>query len=170
MVSVSSSLPYSLECKAGNPVHTPTKHRLGWPATRRSVQSSETVDHCAKLMMVASIAPLDLIIANESKIPVICWVSILDDKRPIVAKVAPRPTSSTSTGAIPGDADQPRAVRYFTRNLRGRIANVRDEVCVIILRRPPGSRYPKYFLSTDLSLSPQEAMNLYRKRWPVEIV
>jgi hypothetical protein len=66
-------------------------------------------------------------------------------------------------------ADQSRAVRYFTRNLRGRIANIREEVCVIISRRHPGSRYPKYFLSSDLSLSPQEALNLYRMRWPVEV-
>jgi transposase len=66
-------------------------------------------------------------------------------------------------------ADQPRAVRYFTRSLRGCIANIRDEVCVIISRRHPGSAYPKYFLSTDLSLSSQEALNIYRMRWPVEV-
>jgi hypothetical protein len=66
-------------------------------------------------------------------------------------------------------ADQSHAVRYFTRSLRGRIANIREAVCVIISRRHPGSRYPKYFLSTDLSLSPQEALNLYRMRWPVEV-
>ncbi len=40
---------------------------------------------------------------------------------------------------------------------------------MIISRRHPGSRYPKYFLSTDLSLSPQEALNIYRMRWPVEV-
>ena len=66
-------------------------------------------------------------------------------------------------------ADHSHAVRYFTRNLRGRIANIREEVCVILSRRPPGSRYPKYFLSTDLSLSSQEALNIYRMRWPVEV-
>jgi hypothetical protein len=74
-------------------------------------------------------------------------------------------------------ADQSYTVRYFTRSLRGRIANIRDEVsrkdtgtvCVIISRRHPGSSYPKYFLSTDLSLSPQEALNIYRRRWPVEV-
>ena len=66
-------------------------------------------------------------------------------------------------------ADQSRGVRYFTRSLRGRIANVRGEVCVIISRRHPGSPYPKYFLSTDLSLSSQEALNIYRMRWPVEV-
>jgi hypothetical protein len=66
-------------------------------------------------------------------------------------------------------ADLSHSVRYFTRSLRGRIANIRDEVCVIISRRHPGSAYPKYFLSTDLSLSSQEALNIYRMRWPVEV-
>jgi hypothetical protein len=66
-------------------------------------------------------------------------------------------------------ADQSHAVRYFTRSLRGRISDIRDQVCVIISRRHPGSAYPKYFLSTDLSLSPQEALNIYRMRWPVEV-
>jgi len=60
-------------------------------------------------------------------------------------------------------------VRYFTRTLRGRITGIRDQVCVIISRRHPGSCYPKYFLFTDLSLSPQEALNIYRLRWPVEV-
>jgi transposase len=66
-------------------------------------------------------------------------------------------------------ADRSHTVRYFTRSLRGRIANIRDEVRVIISRRHPGSAYPKYFLSTDLSLSSQEALNIYRMRWPVEV-
>jgi hypothetical protein len=66
-------------------------------------------------------------------------------------------------------ADHSHTVRYFTRSLRGRIANIRDEVRVIISRRHPGSAYPKYFLSTDLSLSSQEALNIYRMRWPVEV-
>jgi hypothetical protein len=66
-------------------------------------------------------------------------------------------------------ADQSHSVRYFTRSLRGRIADIREEVCVIISRRHPGSAYPKYFLSTDLSLSSQEALNIYRMRWPVEV-
>jgi hypothetical protein len=66
-------------------------------------------------------------------------------------------------------ADQSHSVRYFTRSVRGRIENIRDEVCVIISRRHPGSTYPKYFLCTDLSLSPQEALNIYRMRWPVEV-
>jgi hypothetical protein len=57
-------------------------------------------------------------------------------------------------------ADQSHSARYFTRSLRGRIANIRDEVCVIISRRHPSSAYPKYFLYTDLSLSPQEALGL----------
>ena len=59
-------------------------------------------------------------------------------------------------------ADRSHAVRYFTRCLRGCIANIREEVCVIISRRHPGSASPKYFLSADLSLSPQEALNIYR--------
>ena len=66
-------------------------------------------------------------------------------------------------------ADQSRTVRYCTRNLQGRIANIREEIRVIISRRHPGSAYPKYFLCSDLSLSPQEALNIYRMRWPVEV-
>jgi hypothetical protein len=68
-----------------------------------------------------------------------------------------------------GAADQSQPVRYFVRTLRGRLENIREEVCVIISRRHPGSSSPKYFLCTDLSLSPQEALNLYRQRWPVEV-
>jgi hypothetical protein len=66
-------------------------------------------------------------------------------------------------------ADPSHSVRYFVRTLQGHLTNIRDEVCVIISRRHPGSRYPKYFLCTDLSLSTQEALNIYRMRWPVEV-
>jgi hypothetical protein len=42
-------------------------------------------------------------------------------------------------------------------------------VCAIISRRHKGDHSPKFFVYTDLSLSAQEALRLYQRRWPVEV-
>lgn len=62
-----------------------------------------------------------------------------------------------------------RPPTYFVRTLRGHLEEVRREVCVIISRKRPGDPRPKFFLCTDLSLSAEEALKLYQKRWPVEV-
>jgi len=58
---------------------------------------------------------------------------------------------------------------YYVRTIRGHVKGVPGEVCVIISRRHPGDKRPKYFLCTDLTLSAQEALRYYQRRWPVEV-
>ena len=58
---------------------------------------------------------------------------------------------------------------YYTRTIRGHLENVRGEVCAIISKRHPGDKRPKYFVCTDLTLSVQQALRYYQKRWPVEV-
>jgi hypothetical protein len=58
---------------------------------------------------------------------------------------------------------------YYVRTLTGHLENVSDMVCVIISRRHKGDHRPKFFVYTDLSLSAQEALRLYQRRWPVEV-
>ena len=65
--------------------------------------------------------------------------------------------------------DQSQPPSYCVRTVRGHLQEVREEVCVIISRRHPGDRRPKYFMCTDLSLSAQEALRIYQQRWPVEV-
>jgi hypothetical protein len=65
--------------------------------------------------------------------------------------------------------DETEPPSYCVRTIRGRLKEVRDEVCVIISRRHPGDRRPKYFMCTDLDLSAQEALRIYQQRWPVEV-
>jgi hypothetical protein len=66
-------------------------------------------------------------------------------------------------------ADTPRPRRYFVRTLCGQLEGVRERVCVLISRRHPGDQRPKYFLCTDLTLSAQETLRYYQRRWPVEV-
>lgn len=58
---------------------------------------------------------------------------------------------------------------YLVRALKGKLKNVPFEVCVLISKRHRGDKRPKYFLCTDLSLSPQQILTFYQKRWPVEV-
>lgn len=66
------------------------------------------------------------------------------------------------------DPDQ-KARSYQVRALHGHLEEVPKEVCAMISKRHPGDRRPKYFVCTDLSLSVQQALNYYQKRWPVEV-
>jgi hypothetical protein len=43
------------------------------------------------------------------------------------------------------------------------------ELKSFISRRHPRDNNPKYYLCTDLSLSPQTLLNWYQKRWPIEV-
>jgi hypothetical protein len=58
---------------------------------------------------------------------------------------------------------------YYVRTVTGHIENIQQEVYVIISKKRPGDHFPKYFLCTDTSLSAQEALRIYQKRWPVEV-
>jgi len=58
---------------------------------------------------------------------------------------------------------------YWTRTLTGRIRGVPGEVRAIISQRGPGVRTPKYFLCTDTTLSAQEILTRYQKRWSQEV-
>lgn len=58
---------------------------------------------------------------------------------------------------------------YLVRTLKGRLKNVPFDVCVLISKRHRGDKHPKYFLCTDTSLDAQTILDLYRKRWPIEV-
>ena len=58
---------------------------------------------------------------------------------------------------------------FYVRTVSGQIEDVPQEVYVIISKKRPGDPRPKYFLCTDTSLSAQEALRIYQKRWPVEV-
>lgn len=58
---------------------------------------------------------------------------------------------------------------YLVRDLPGNLTNVPGSVRVFISKRHPGDRRPRYFMTTDLSLSAHRALTWYQKRWPCEI-
>jgi hypothetical protein len=66
---------------------------------------------------------------------------------------------------------------YLVRSVQGRLSDVPFDVCVLISRRHPRDKNPKYFLPalaarpgcTDLTLSAQTALTWYGKRWPLEV-
>lgn len=58
---------------------------------------------------------------------------------------------------------------YYVRTVTGHLENISEPVCAIISRRHKGDPRPKFFVYTDLSLSAQEALRLYQRRWPVEV-
>ena len=62
-----------------------------------------------------------------------------------------------------------KARTYQVRAVRGHLEEVAGEVCAIISKRHPGDQRPKYFVCTDLSLSVQQVLKYYQKRWPVEV-
>ncbi|MEJ2711533.1 MAG: transposase [Anaerolineales bacterium] len=67
-------------------------------------------------------------------------------------------------------ADPSRKARtYWVRSVRGHLEDVAGEVCAIISKKHPGDQRPKYFVCTNLSLSVQQALNYYQKRWSVEV-
>lgn len=67
-------------------------------------------------------------------------------------------------------ADESRKKRtYLVRTVRGHLEEVPDEVCVLLSKKHPGDKRPKFFACTDLSLSALQILSYYQKRWPVEI-
>ena len=65
-------------------------------------------------------------------------------------------------------ADQ-RLRTYLVRTLRGKLTKVSCEVCGLIRRRHHRDQHPKYFLCTALTLSAQQILPIYQKRWPIEV-
>jgi hypothetical protein len=58
---------------------------------------------------------------------------------------------------------------YLVRDLTGSLNNLSGTVRVFISKRHPNDRKPRYFMATDLSLSAQQALSWYQKRWPCEV-
>lgn len=58
---------------------------------------------------------------------------------------------------------------YLVRTLHGKLNKLPFAVCVLISQRHPRDKHPKYFLCTDLSLSAQQILSIYQKRWPIEV-
>lgn len=58
---------------------------------------------------------------------------------------------------------------YLVRSMIGRFHKVPFDVCVLVSRRHYRDPFPVYFASTDLTLSPQQALQGYAKRWNCEV-
>jgi hypothetical protein len=58
---------------------------------------------------------------------------------------------------------------YLVRSLQGRLTHLSFDVCVLISKRHHRDKRPKYFLCTDVSLSAQKILQIYQKRWPIEV-
>jgi hypothetical protein len=66
-------------------------------------------------------------------------------------------------------ATDQRLRTYLVRTRRGKLTKLSFEVCVLISHRHHRDTHPKYFLCTDLSLSAQQILPIYQKRWPIEV-
>jgi len=62
-----------------------------------------------------------------------------------------------------------KALRYYTRVLQGHLEDFAEAVHAIISKKRPGDKSPKYFVCTDLTLTVQQALRYYQKRWSVEV-
>jgi hypothetical protein len=60
-------------------------------------------------------------------------------------------------------------ITYLVRSMTGRLRGVPFPVCGLVSRRHSGDTHPVYFISTDLSLSPQPTLTNYSKRWACEV-
>jgi len=61
------------------------------------------------------------------------------------------------------------STRYWVRALRGNLPGIKDEVSIIVSKRNQRDKRPEYFLCTDLTLSAQEVLSRYTRRWAVEV-
>ena len=57
---------------------------------------------------------------------------------------------------------------YRVRSLRGRLRNVPGTVHVLLSQKDRGHSVPRYFLSTDLTLTCAEILKKYQTRWRIE--
>ncbi len=58
---------------------------------------------------------------------------------------------------------------YLVRRIVGRLSKIPFDVCGLVSRRHYRDHHPVYFISTDLTLSPQQALQWYARRWNCEI-
>jgi hypothetical protein len=58
---------------------------------------------------------------------------------------------------------------YWVREILGKLKRLGGRVRVVISRRHPRDKRPKYFLSTDVTLTAQEILTWYGKRWSQEV-
>jgi hypothetical protein len=66
-------------------------------------------------------------------------------------------------------ATDQRLRTYLVRTLRGKLTKLSFEVCVLISHRHHRDKHPKDLLCTDLTLSAQQILPIYQKRWPIEV-
>lgn len=62
-----------------------------------------------------------------------------------------------------------KAPSYYARLVKGHLEDFAEPVHAIISKKRPGDKFPKYFVCTDTSLTVQQALRYYQKRWPVEV-
>ena len=65
--------------------------------------------------------------------------------------------------------EQHKVPTYYTRLIQGHLEDLAEPVHAIISKKRPGDKFPKYFVCTDLTLTVQQALRYYQKRWPVEV-
>src|SRR4029079_11189976 len=70
---------------------------------------------------------------------------------------------------VPLTATDQRPRTYLVRTLQGKLTKLPFTVCVLISKRHPRDKHPKYFLCTDLALSAQQILPISHKRWPIEV-
>lgn len=58
---------------------------------------------------------------------------------------------------------------YLVRQLHGHLREISFAVRVLISKRHPRDRYPKYLMTTDLSLSAAKVLQGFAKRWSIEV-
>jgi hypothetical protein len=66
-------------------------------------------------------------------------------------------------------ADERRATTYLVRSLTGKLSSLSGEVRVYISKRHNKDTRPRYYVSTDPSLSAQVALNMFHHRWSCEV-
>ena len=62
-----------------------------------------------------------------------------------------------------------KAPSYLVRTIPGHLQEIAEPVQAYISKKRPGDKHPKYFVCTDITLSAQQALRYYQKRWPVEV-
>ena len=70
---------------------------------------------------------------------------------------------------VPLPATDQRPRTYLVRTLRGKRSKLACEVWVLIRQRHHRDQHPKDLLWTDLSLTAQQILPIYQKRWPMEV-
>jgi len=66
-------------------------------------------------------------------------------------------------------ADDEKGTLYRVRSLTGRLNNLDQPIRVLISKRRIGDKHPRYYGSTDLSLSLEETLTFFQKRWSCEV-